>query len=260
MICNARDGNTVALRETGDAGGIVSSVYLRREGDEAPVRLGEGSNSSLSQDGQWVATVDRTAWQIVVHPTGAGQTRRLDLGKWDSLGGLSFFDRDRRVLFDGRTAGQPNRVYVASITEGLPKAITPDGFLLKPAGGGQTGSVVSGDGSRAILEDLNGDHFIVSTAGDGIPRPLPHIKSTEMVLRWADDGTSVFVSAIFAKQLEIFRVNISTGARQVWQRIVPPEQTGRIGINSVEITSDGQTYGYTYIRNLSTLYLVKGLK
>ena len=64
----------------------MASVYLRREGDEAPVHLGEGSNSSLSHDGQWVATVDRTAWQIVVHPTGAGQIRRLDLGKWDSLG------------------------------------------------------------------------------------------------------------------------------------------------------------------------------
>ena len=113
-------------------------------------------------------------------------------------------------------AGQPNRVYVASLMAGPSKAITPDGFLLTAAGGGQTGSVVSGDGSRAIVEDLNGAHFIVSTAGDGIPQPLPHIKSTEMVLRWADDGTSVFVSAMFAKQLEIFRVNISTGARQVW--------------------------------------------
>ena len=65
------------------------------------------------------------------------------------------------------------------------------------------------------------------------------------MLRWADDGGSVYVAKVCKKALDIERVNAATGKRQVWHHVSPPDQTGLLGINSLEITPDGQTYGYT---------------
>jgi hypothetical protein len=58
----------------------------------------------------------------------------------------------------------------------------------------------------------------------------------------------------------VFRVNIATGARQLWKEIRPDDLAGVFGTVRVLVTHDGRFYAYSYARYLSELFLVDGVK
>jgi hypothetical protein len=54
--------------------------------------------------------------------------------------------------------------------------------------------------------------------------------------------------------------SMSTGHRQLWKELNPPDPAGINFIRPPQISADGKAYAYNYSRVLSDLYLVDGLK
>lgn len=77
---------------------------------------------------------------------------------------------------------------------------------------------------------------------------------------WTSDPN--FIYAIQGKQtpIKIFRLNIATGQRLLFKEVSPVDLTGLCGVSHIILSPDGRSYIYGYIRLLSDLYLVKGLK
>ena len=82
----SQDGQTLLFAETGL--GTNYAVCLRKtgvspgeskSGGSPVIRLGEGWPADLSADGKWVlAVVQSRPPQLVIYPTGAGETRNFD--------------------------------------------------------------------------------------------------------------------------------------------------------------------------------------
>jgi hypothetical protein len=58
----------------------------------------------------------------------------------------------------------------------------------------------------------------------------------------------------------VFRVNVVTGKRELWKSMEPADSAGIDTIGRVNLSRDTKSYVYSYVRTLSDLYLVEGLK
>ena len=61
--------------------------------------------------------------------------------------------------------------------------------------------------------------------------------------------------------VDVFRVEITTGARVLWKMLTPPDPVGVESLRgTVVITPDARSYCYSYMRRLGDLFVVDGLK
>jgi len=59
---------------------------------------------------------------------------------------------------------------------------------------------------------------------------------------------------------KVFRVDIASGRRVLWKELMPSDSAGVVGLSTVVIPPDGRSYAYSYVRVLSDLYVVDGVK
>jgi hypothetical protein len=58
----------------------------------------------------------------------------------------------------------------------------------------------------------------------------------------------------------LFRFDLAAGRRAPWRDLAPQDGSGVRRINSVSIASDGESYAYSFTRQVSDLYAVTGLR
>ena len=99
----------------------------------------------------------------------------------------------------------------------------------------------------------------------GAPRAVPGVEPADHLIRWDAEGKKVFLARAegFAS-VSIYRLDPASGRRELWKKLGPADPTGlsnSSGIDSnVLLTADGKIYSYSYMRDLSDLYVVEGLK
>ncbi len=81
----SNDGKVVLFTESGVGAGASPAVYVRSTDGSPAVRLGEGSAWALSPDGKWALATRTGPSQMVLLPTGVGQTRVLETGNPDVI-------------------------------------------------------------------------------------------------------------------------------------------------------------------------------
>jgi outer membrane protein assembly factor BamB len=79
-------------------------------------------------------------------------------------------------------------------------------------------------------------------------------------LSWLSDGRSFLVVRRSDMPAKIFRVDSETGKRSLWKEVTPADSAGVAGISAFVTTPDGKAYAYNFIRTLSDLFLVEGLR
>jgi hypothetical protein len=93
---------------------------------------------------------------------------------------------------------------------------------------------------------------------------LPGYVDGDVLLRWSADPRFLFLREAGNLVLRVHRLDLTTGVRQFWKQIVPPDPTVLIDIGSdpgqVRMTADGASYAYTYWTFEGELYLASGLK
>jgi len=251
------DGTTMLFYEWGEGVGTVPTVFMRKTDGSDAVQLGNGRALALSPDARWVVAVrDTTPQQLVLLPAGTGEVTQMPRGPVVEYFDWAAWSIDgRRIFFAGRESGNVRRTYVQDADGGNPRAVTPDGFV---------GMLMSPDAQHVVAVDRYGEYYVCVIGASTAPRPLAGYQDGDVPLQWSADGRFLYVRDAGNLALRIYRLDVTTGARQLWKELVPPDPTVLIDIGSdpgqVRITPDGKSYAYTYWTFAGELYLAEGLK
>jgi Tol biopolymer transport system component len=241
----SRDATTVLFTETGEGVPDDGAVYVRKTDGSAAVQLGSGVAYAFSPDGASVLATTRSGRNLSLMPTGPGAPQRLT---GDSIVRAATFLRDGTgVVFIGFGKDGKMYLYVQPLN-GDPRVIS--------RGGEVSGLALSPDGTT-VATSIDRRACLVTVAG-GAPQPLAWGGYYEMPIAWSADGKSLFMVEMDAGQ-DIDRVDIATGARTLWKKLVPADGAGVTNVMAVRILDDGRAYAYSYERTLSQLLLVSGL-
>jgi Tol biopolymer transport system component/predicted Ser/Thr protein kinase len=245
------DGRTVLFSETGEGGGPKYAVYMRKTDGSPAIRLSEGFGTGLSPDGKWaVARPNIASPPLFQLPTGVGEPKPLTHDSMNHLWARWLPD-GKQIVFSGNEAGRGVRLYVESPEEGKPRPISPEGtnpfYVISPRG-----DLVAGVGP---------DHkiYLYPVAG-GEPTPVSGTTPDEAPTGWSADGRSLYIFRFGEIPAKVSELDLSTGKRKPWKELVPADSAGIDTIRGITITPDAKAYIYGYIRTLSDLYVVDGLK
>jgi DNA-binding winged helix-turn-helix (wHTH) protein/Tol biopolymer transport system component len=244
------DGTTLLFDEQGEQGGPTYTVAMRSMSGSPPIPLGEGMAGDLSPDGKWAAT-DVSYSQILLLPTGAGTVKRIDKDGIERYGHMIHWMPDsKQIVFVGNLPGHGVRCFMQNIDGGTPRPLTPEGV---------GNCEVSPDGQLIIGNNLMGGVARFYPTDGGPPRAIPGLSPDEM-FAWSSDPHVLYVYQWKEQPIRVYRLNVVSGDRQFFREFHPNDLTGLGETSHILFSADGRAYVYSYIRMLSELYLVKGLK
>lgn len=243
------DGKTILLGETGEGGAY--GIYLRKTDGSPAVRLGDGFPLSLSPDGKWALANlrDASPQQLVLRPTGVGESKTITGGNISFREQGSWFPDSRNLLLTGNEPEHRARCYVQDIEGGNPRPITSEGIV---------GRLITPEGKFIIAGGAARTRAFYPVEG-GEPRPVSGLEEQDVLIRFSNDGQSLY-AAQGSLPTRIFRIDLESGRRELWKEIMPSNLAGLLFIHRPRLSSDGKAYAYTYIRELTDLFLVEGLK
>ena len=246
------DGRTILFNETREGGGSNSSVYLRRADAPTPVKIGEGFGDALSPDGKLVLA--HVGPKLAVLPTGSGEARELKIeGAFDP--GAVWLPDNKRVILGGALKDHGYALHLLDTLDENEKTISPENifgdasrpFALSPDG--RTVAGMTKDETIALYPIDGGNATAVSGA-----------QKSEVPIQWSADGTSLFVYRPTALPAQVIRINLSTGARDLWKQFMPTDPAGVYKIAPICMTHDSSSYAYDALRTMSDLYVAEGLQ
>jgi hypothetical protein len=141
--------------------------------------------------------------------------------------------------------------YLESPELGKPRPNSPEGvspvFQISPKGD--------------FVADVGPDHKIyLYPVSGGEAVPVTGTYGDESPTGWSADGRSIYVFHFGEIPAKVFELELSTGKRTLWKQLKPADAAGIDTIRGITITPDAKAYIYGYIRTLSDLYVVEGLK
>jgi serine/threonine protein kinase/Tol biopolymer transport system component len=245
------DGSTMLFTESGEGGGPRYAVFLRKTDGSPAIRLSEGSGVALSPDGKSaIVRTNTPPAPLLLQPTGVGESRVLFQ---DSINHLSarWLPDGKQVVFSGSEPGHGFRFYVESVDDNKPRPISPEGI--------STAVVLSPKGDVVASTGPDRRIYLYPIAG-GDPVAVLGAELDEVPTGWSADGKNLYVYMFGEVPAKVFQINIATGERKPWKQLSPADSAGIDTIRGIDLSSDGNSYVYGYIRTLSDLYLVEGLK
>jgi len=247
----SRDGSEMLFTDLSEESGNDYSVYVRKSDGSPAVRLtGGGYATDITPDGKWALVIlpDDPAQRIQVVPVGPGQARVLH---WDGIQPrwAEWFSDGHRILMVASQSGHPEAVYITDADGSTPKQLSP---------GSASWGAVAPDG-QSFIADQNGA-IAVRSMSDGSSKPIFGIQAGEFPIGWAD-SKHVFVQAIAATGLMIYKLDVESGRRELWQTITPKDATGLRPMNTpAAITPDGRWMAFGCRTQLGQLYRSDTLK
>ena len=233
----------------------VYAVFLRPIDGSPPVRLGEGDGYGLSPDGRWVlAVTPRVPRQILLHPTGPGQSRELQNPEGLRFDFLRWLPDGRIVMFATVPGLGHRRGYVLDPAGGPPRPFTdPD---VEPVR--HWAIPVSPDGTRVVAHDLQGRLNAYRVDG-GAPEPIEGISPLDLPLEWSADGGALLVARLGELPWRVRRHELASGRETPLTEIAPGQVAG-VRLTQVFLTPDGRSWVHSYSRLLSDLYVADGVR
>ncbi len=245
----SRDGSRVLFTEYPEGAGEGAAAYLRGTDGSPAVRLGDGLAQALSPDGNWALVILESPPRLAILPTGAGQTTDLTRPGLTYVSGTWFPD-SRRVLLMADAGGKP-RLYSQDLDGGEAHPIGPENVV---------GGVAAPDG-RAVLAVLRDGKAVIQPVDAGESRPVAGFGDGDQPLSWGSDGRSLYVKRLRGLATQVSRLDPVTGRRELVAELAAPDPAGVANpAPMVAVSADGKSYAYSFMRNLSELYLIEGLK
>ena len=82
----------------------------------------------------------------------------------------------------------------------------------------------------------------------------------EAISGWGADSNSLIVWDRNRLPAVVERLDLATGRRTRMAQVTPPDPAGVPGIQGVFLSPTGTRYAYNFVRRLSQLYTIEGLK
>jgi len=252
------DGSLIAFDDWGEASGVSDLAYVRKADGSPATKLGPYYAPVLSPDDQFVLTQDASHSGgmpgLLLVPTGTGDVQKVDT---DGVGGWAGFMPDGKTIYSLRRDGLSWKISLQDLPSGSPRFVTPP---ISPSGGGHIENhIVSPDGKWIFAHDLSGQCTLYPVTG-GTPRAVPDCKADDIWIRWSADGKSGYVYQDEKTSAPVFRIDITSGKRDLVWTLTPGDPAGITSIYRVRMSADGKTYAYSYLRELSDLFLVEGVR
>jgi Tol biopolymer transport system component len=243
------DGKWLYFSEQGDSAGAKYSAYMRATDGSPAIRLGDGAPWGVSPDGKWVASlIPGDPQQLLLLPTRAGDAVNPSQPGFN-YDNPQWLPDGKRLLVTANERGQPARDYLLNPAGGVFKAVTPKN---------ETG-LLSPDGQSVMVP--RGDMLRIYPLDGGQPReeknPLP---VNLLPITFRPVGGYYYSALRHEVPLKVYRFDVRTGQKQFWKEIAPAERAGIYIVGLLSVTPDGRWYAYSYVRDLSDLYMVEGLK
>jgi eukaryotic-like serine/threonine-protein kinase len=246
------DGKTLLFTESGEGGGEHYSGYLRTTDGAPAVRLGSGIAYALSPDQKWVLTSQiNSPLESMLLPTGAGESRKL-IHSGVTLVRAHWLPDGKRYVFIGNEQDKGLRLWVQSLESDKPTPISPEGVRA-------TQWSISPDGKMVAAVQFDRKGYLFPVDG-GEPTAIKGFPEGYIPVGWSSDGQSIFMYNPGDLPANVERLHLATAQRQLWKTLMPADAAGISGMGPILITPDGKSYVYEYLRTLSDLYLIEGIK
>ena len=229
------------------------TLCLRNTDGSPVIRLGDGAAIGLSPDGAWaLALLEKNPPEIEVLPTGPGEARHWANPNIEHYAGIGWMPNSQEVIIAGNEPGHATRFYVQKIPAGPMRPVSPEGF------GVELRIAVSPDGKEFAAQNQQTNAWNICQIDSGQCAPLRGVQEDDSPLAWSVDEKSLYLgNRKEGSQGSIWRVEVSTGRRDLWKKIVPPDSVGAVEIFPVSITPDGKSYAVQYDRSLDELYTME---
>jgi Tol biopolymer transport system component len=247
------DGSQLLFTDQSGHAGHDYAVYVRKTDGSPAVRIGGGGfGTDITADGRWAIVLlpgDPTA-RVQIVPVGPGQARVLH---WDGFQPTwAYWCPDgHHFLLYASPSGQAGGLYLTDVDGAPPKLVGPD--RVPPSG-------VGADGHSFLVHEPKA-WVMRSLLASNAERVVAGINNDEFPIAWARDGKHVFVQAPGPTGISIYKVDLDSGQRELWQTVKPKDQVGLRPMNNpVAVTSDGRWMAFTYKTQLGQLYRSDTLK
>jgi dipeptidyl aminopeptidase/acylaminoacyl peptidase len=251
------DGGMLLINEQAAGGGTpLYAVYVRKTDGSPGIRIGDGSSPALSPDGTWAAAfLLRSPPAILLLPTGVGQARTLNAGNLADYQAITWFPDGRRLLLAGSESGRRGRLWTLNLPDGGPKPASPEGFRIA-----SFGRPISPDGTQVAAFDGSGRLWLLSlTEGQG-SHPVDELEASTLPIGWSSDGRSLYVFKDGNLPATVYRFDFADRRKEQVAVLAPPDLAGVLPPATIVATPDGKSFFYTYVQNLSDLFLLENLR
>jgi len=248
------DGKVVLFSEQGDAVEGQYAICIRRTDGSPVVKLGEGAAFALSPDGHYalVSFSLSAPTQLALLPTGPGESKRLPSGPIRTHYQAVWIPGGKQIFSIGADSTGQVAGYVQDVAGGPPRRIIAGIDFTVAA------VHVTPDGKNVAISPLSHLYSLMGTP----PRPIPGVRLDERLFcaGFSQDGREIYTVAVGVSHPKVVAVDLETGARRLIREVIPPNPAGIVGTYVAAMTSDGKAYVYMLDRNLSEVYVAKGLR
>ena len=235
---------------------IDYGVYLESPGHGPAVRLGDGIPLALSPDGAQVLNLSPgPPTELTLIPTGAGSVVSLPRGSILRHATAVFTPDGKRIVISGAESGRGSRLYVQDLPGGDPRPISPEGVRLPP----NQPRLVSPDGG--FVAAIGPDQIIaLYPIQGGEPRKVAGLEAGVRPVGWTNRPGVLFITPeALTRRTPVFRLDVTTGRREVWKEVGPSDPIGSPMTLRVQVTPDGGRYAYLYFLPTAELVLIDGV-
>jgi hypothetical protein len=212
------------------------------------VRLGDGFAGELSPDKKWALAIQRPP-RLMLLPTGPGQPRDISPAGLSDILWAMWVPGGGAVIVNGAQQGRPMRSWWQGLEGGPPRPVTPEGLWARLA---------SPDG-RQVAAIGAGKPVVIVDVATGESREVQGTLPGDRPVRWSANGRVLDVFRRDEMPCRVYRIDLATATRTVWKEVRPADTAGVVAVHEMQMTADGRSYSYSYVRMSSELYLLEGV-
>jgi hypothetical protein len=214
----------------------------------------------FSRDGKWALGLIQSPPQLVLYPTGAGETVRLTISPLDRIQGVGWFPDSSSILILGSEPSKPLRLYRQELGGDPPKPIFHESVIPNPNLPWNIGNAISPNGKNILAVDATRTWQMYPVDGAS-PRAVRGLSPWDFILGWTPDGRSVYVSeSAQAVPFQVELIDLVTGRREPFREFGPADRAGLISIMVTSLSGTGDQYAYGYRQRPSALFIVSARK
>jgi hypothetical protein len=227
-------------------------VYARSVDGGAPARVGRGLAYRISPDGKTALSLAASLPpQLTLTPLSGGPARTLAVNGPLALEQAAWFPDGAHLLLAGSEPGRGMRLYQMGFDGSPPRPLTPEGTGPEAA--------LSPDGKELAVSDDLGRLWLQPTRG-GEPQRLASIPQGTQPAGFSADGLYLNLVRFESegRLARVMRLDLTADKETLLREISLPDLTARL--SRVAVTPDGKSIAYSFVRELSSLYLLERVR